>query len=622
MPRRAQEKQSQRAPASAGRRAPEASGRGRESRPKPRPGLALLLAGVVLAAAVLPYLPTLRYGFVWDDPFVIGSHLDVHGPGDLARIWKTPFDLLLKDEAMTRTYFRPVSLYSFALDRALGGDDPRGFHAQNLVWHALACLFLWLLAWEMTGRPIASAAGTVVFALHPTHPENVAFISGRTDLLAGAFLFAALWAAARLGPRIRSPWLRLAPAALVLAPGVFAKEVALFGAPLLPLALWLRDRRSGVGALARASTAVAAVAALYLIARVGVLGPTPLPAIAPVQGTVPQLLTSVALVARYLGLLFVPLGLSARHEIPPTTSPDLHFVAGVLALAALAAAIVIALRRRSTWLLPLALLAVTLLPLCWVRILAGALVAERFLYIPSGALALAIALLPAILASNERRRGRGEPAADASAGLLAGAAVIAAWFLVLLTPRVAIWRDEGTLYTAMLRDTPESAHVHGMVGGYYHRQGDLGRAAEHYRRAYELYPETGEMLLNLVAVEDEAGRPDSAFAAARTLIAAFPRYAAAWYALGNLYVRVDRPDSARFAYEEALRLDPDLAQAENNLGAVLERMGRYDEALAHYRRAGEILPGFPESARNVSRLTAQIDSLRAAAGTSAPTSRR
>jgi tetratricopeptide (TPR) repeat protein len=196
--------------------------------------------------------------------------------------------------------------------------------------------------------------------------------------------------------------------------------------------------------------------------------------------------------------------------------------------------------------------------------------------------------------------------------VLVGVGAVAIWFLTLLAPRVAIWENEGTLYTAMLRDTPGSPHVHGMAGGYYHRQGDRARAAEHYRRAYELYPETGEMLLNLVAVEDESGMTDSAFVHVRKLLGAFPEYAAGWYALGNLHVRVDQPDSARLAYEEALRLMPNLAPAENNLGAVLERLGRLDEALAHYRRAGEVQPGFPEAARNVERLSSQIDSLRAA----------
>ncbi len=581
-----------------------------ETRAKARLWLTLLLGIAVLAAALVPNWKSLGYDFVWDDAYVIGPHLDVKGWQDLGKIWNTPFDLLLKDEGFQRTYFRPATLYSLAIDRATSKESPRGFHAQNLFWYAVACLFLWLLAFEISGKPIAATAGTVLFALHPTHPESVCFISGRTDLLAGASLFASLWAAARFGPRIRTPWLKLLPASLLLLPGLFAKEVALFGAPLVPLALWLRDREIRAGAVMKASASVAAAALLYLISRTAALGPPSLPGVAPVEGTVPQLLTSVAVVARYVGLLIAPVALTARHEIAETHSPDALFFAGFLVLLAIGAGAWVLARKRSIWLLPLALFGATLLPICYVRILSGALVAERFLFVPSAAIALAVALAP--------RKS------DAGAFFLLASAAVAIWFLTLLPPRVAIWRDEGTLFNAMLRESPESPHVHGIVGSYYYKNRDLERAAYHYRRAYELYPRSGEMLLNLVAAEDELGKTDSAFIYARKLNALHPEYGAGWYALGNLYVRIDRPDSARMAYERALRLMPDMAQAENNLGAVLERLDRFDEALKHYRRAGEILPGYPEAARNWNRLTSELKARAdsAAAGRGAATPRR
>ena len=568
--------------------------------------LGLLLGVTVLVAALAPYWKSLDYEFVWDDPYVIGPHLDVRGWPDVAKLWNTPFDLLLKDEGFQRTYFRPATLFSLALDRSTSGESPRGFHAQNLFWYAAGCLFLWLLAWEISGRPLASTAGTILFALHPTHPESVCFISGRTDLIAGASLFASLWAAVRFGPRIRSPWRKLLPAALLLLPGLFAKEVALFGAPLVPLALWLKDREIRLGALARASVPVAAAALLYLGLRAAALGPTPLPAIAPVQGAVPQLLTSVAAIARYVALLVVPVALTARHEVAPTNAPDAVFLAGLLALLAIGVGAWILARRRSMWLLPLALFAATLLPVCWVRILSGAIVAERFLFVPSAAIALAVALAP--------RKG------DAGPFFLLASAAAAVWFLTLLQPRVAIWRDDGTLFSSMLRESPNSPHVHGMMGGYYYRHRDLERAVYHYRRSYQLYPRSGEMLLNLVAAEDELGRSDSAYVHVRTLTAVYPEYGAGWYALGNIYARMYQPDSARIAYERAIRLMPDFAQAENNLGAVLEQLHRFDEALAHYRRAQEILPGYPDAAQNWSRLTATLkaDSAATARGATGP----
>ncbi|HEY6221474.1 MAG TPA: tetratricopeptide repeat protein, partial [Candidatus Eisenbacteria bacterium] len=555
----------------------------------------------MLAAALAPSWKSLGYEFVWDDPYVIGPHLDVKGWHDVAKLWNTPFDLLLKDEGFQRTYFRPATLLSLALDRATSGESPRGFHAQNLFWYAAACLFLWLLAWEISGRPLAATAGTILFALHPTHPESVCFISGRTDLIAGASLFASLWAAARYGPRIRSPWLKLLPAALLLLPGLFAKEVALFGAPLVSLTLWLRNREIRPGALAKASVAVAAAALLYLGLRALALGPTSLPTVTPVQGTVPQILTSVAAIARYVALLLAPVALTARHEVVETHSPDAVFLAGLLVLLAIGVGASILARKRSMWLLPVALFAATILPVCYVRLLSGAIVAERFLFVPSAAIALAVALAP--------RKGGAGPV------FLLASAAVAIWFFTLLGPRVAIWRDEGTLFGSMLRESPNSPHVHGIIGGYYYRHRDLERAAYHYRRSYELYPQSGEMLLNLVAAEDELGRTDSAYIHVRKLNALYPEYGAGWYARGNIHARMNQPDSARIAYEQAIRLMPEFAQAENNLGAVLEQLSRYDEALAHYRRAEEILPGYPDAARNWSRLSATLQATSDSAAT-------
>lgn len=554
------------------------------------PTRALLLGAIVLAAALVPYLRTVRYGFVWDDKLVVGSHLDVHGPADLERLWATPFDLYLRDAALQRTYFRPVVLTTLAADRAVFGDRPGGYHAMNLAWYAVACLFLWLFAWEVSGRPVPAAVGAALFALHPTHPESAAFVSGRTDLVAGAFLFAALWIAARAGPRIRPAWRKLLPATLALLPGLFAKEIVLFAAPLLPLTLWTADRRLRLRDVALATAPVAAACVLYLASRMAVLGPHPLPAVTPVEGTAAQLLTSVSLVARYIPLLFLPVKLAARHEIVEIYTP-LHplFLAGLATVIAVLAALALLAKRRSPWAIPAALFAATLFPVCWVRILSGALLAERFLFVPSGALALAVALLPLTVPL-----------------LVAGGAVAAVALAALLVPRVTIWKNDGTLYTSMLRDSPDSPYVHAILGTYYYEHRDLPRAAYHDRRAYELQPNYTQALLDLGAVQDEMGRIDSAFVTIRLLTRLRGDYAPAWYALGNLYVRVDDPDSARWSYERAIGLQPDFPEAENNLGVVLERMGRIEEALAHYRRALAARPGYPEAENNLGRLSAEL----------------
>ncbi|HZI89829.1 MAG TPA: hypothetical protein VFD83_05195, partial [Candidatus Polarisedimenticolia bacterium] len=139
-----------------------------------------VLAVVVVLAALVPHLPSLQFGFVWDDQVLIGPQLDLTSAGDLVRLWSTPFDSLLRDPLLHNTYFRPVTILSLALDRAVYGSGAAGFHFTNLAVYALGTLFLWLFASQVSGKPLLSAVGTIVFALHPTHPESVDFIAGRT----------------------------------------------------------------------------------------------------------------------------------------------------------------------------------------------------------------------------------------------------------------------------------------------------------------------------------------------------------------------------------------------------------------------------------------------------------
>jgi tetratricopeptide (TPR) repeat protein len=462
------------------------------------------------------------------------------------------------------------------------------------------------------------------------HPESVAFISGRTDVLAGLFLFAALWATLRFGPRIRKVWWKLLPAAALFLLSVLAKEIGLFAAPLIPVALWVRDMRLTPCGIARASVPVGLAVALYLAARVAVLQAPPLPAVTPVEGTVPQLLTSVAVVARYVPLLFLPTGLSARHETIETHAPDLVFFAGLLILAGIGAGLALALRRRSPWLVPLLMVATTLLPLCYVRLLSGAIVAERFLFIPSGSIALAMGLLPGVLApragSRSRRIGYGrerDQARDAGPAFLIASGVAAVALLVLLMPRIALWREDGTLFLSMLRDSPESPDVHAILGGYYYDKRELQRAVYHYRSALRLHPQSHELYLSLGAAEDESGQTDSAFAHIRLLNRLEPQYGPGLYALGNLHARSGHNDSAAVAYRAALERMPRFPQAENNLGAVLEREGKLDDALLHYRRALAIDSTYKDARNNSRRLTAEIaESSRVSTARPSPSRRR
>ena len=141
------------------------------------------------------------------------AHLEVRGGEDLARLWRL---LRLADQRHDprRTYFRPATLYSLALDWA--GRPAIRVRSIARTWSSTPGRVSSSGSSSPACRdaPFSPAAGAVLYALHPAHPESVAFISGRTDVQSALFLFASLWAAVRFGPRIRSPWTKLVPAAL------------------------------------------------------------------------------------------------------------------------------------------------------------------------------------------------------------------------------------------------------------------------------------------------------------------------------------------------------------------------------------------------------------------------
>ena len=85
---------------------------------------------------------------------------------------------------------------------------------------------------------------------------------------------------------------------------------------------------------------------------------------------------------------------------------------------------------------------------------------------------------------------------------------------------------------------------------------------------------------------------DMVKAAASFLHAAelLPGFAPAWANLGGALGELDRPDEALAAFERALALDPSSPQALNNVGVVRRELGRLPESEAAFRAVIKLTP--------------------------------
>ena len=361
-----------------------------------RTSIRLLL--LVLLAALLPYLPTLRNGFAFDDHALMENSPAVAASTPVPS-WTLPYWPDQRDAAL----YRPWTTMSFWLDHRLFGLPPVAYHATNLLLHAAVCVLVLLLLRRLfPGRTAATTAAALLFAVHPIHSEAVVAIVGRAELWAALGALAAYLAALRASdapPGARVRWLVLST--LCLAIGLFSKESAL---GMIGLAvLHAMFERSGALPKTASDGPVPArfwlsVAALWLIPllllfalRLKVLGALfGLANVSTMDNSLLQIATGPRVAAALgfqwlvLGLYLFPRHLSADYSFPqlvPTTGWQLAGVGfGLLALVTLWAV----WRRRDVPLLWCAafLLATGILT-SNIVVPIGTIMGERLAYLPS-----------------------------------------------------------------------------------------------------------------------------------------------------------------------------------------------------------------------------------------------
>ncbi|GMV38646.1 MAG: hypothetical protein AMXMBFR64_03620 [Myxococcales bacterium] len=453
---------------------------------------------VALVGAAL-YLTTLGNGFVMDDGYNVVRNTEIRSlanvPGMfLSAVGADSDDLY--ERQINQSYWRPLASTSFALDHAIWGLRPAGFHLTNVLLYAALCALVALVLGRLTS-PGGALAGGLWYAVHPVHAEAVNLVTYRTELLAALAVAGAL--ALLTGGDRRPRNLLLIP--LVYAAGLLSKESAAT-LPAWLLATELVTRRGRL--LARPwwplYGALAAVLAAWLVARAALLTPTDVRFFGDLDGPL-VFMSAMKIYGLYVRLLVLPWPLTPFYDwtiLPPASS-----LADPVALAGLAALVVtiglvIALRRRAPLVaMGLGCWLVGLLPFSQlVPLPVGA--AERFLLIPTIGIAVVVAAAGHALA---RRRL-----------MVAGALVLAGYAAMVLT-RNGDWESDLALQEATVAAWPESFNAHHVLGQLYLDAGRVEDAVETLSAADHLLPGVPPNTALLARALVRAGRPVEAVAA-------------------------------------------------------------------------------------------------------------
>lgn len=535
-----------------------------------------IIALVLCMAAALPYAQVRNFGYVdYDDDLYVGDNSYV----------KAGLSLKTAAWAFTSTSqsnWHPLTWLSYMLDRTLVDATPATYHLSNVAYHLLNTMLLFFLLRAMTGALWKSAFVAALFGLHPLHVESVAWISERKDVLSALFWICTMACYLRYVKRrtvsrycavvvcfslglMAKPMTVTLPFALLLLDLWPLRRVAIFPSDTMdPAQPKARSRRlTGPGAHRHTDSQMpAARASLQGI----LLEKVPLLALSiassfvtfvvqrhggamPYSDRLPFVIragNAVMAYVAYLKRMVVPTDLAVLYPYPRDMAWGLVILFALLLLAFTWVSIAI-VRRAPYVLVGWLWFAGTLVPVIGLVQIGIQSMADRYTYIPSIGLFIAVSWgVPELLKKVPLKR--------VVCSALASAVLLA--LMVCARKQVSYWSNSVRLFSHTIAVT---ANNYGAYNGLGSALGDLGRSDEAIR-AYS-----------------EAVRIN-------------PDYTQAHNNLGVALMNLGRFEEAIFHYQEALRVYPNYLYAHNNLGVALMNLGRFEEAAFHFSEALRIDP--------------------------------
>jgi hypothetical protein len=477
---------------------------------------------------------------------------------DPARIWKAWF------QPGSFVEYYPLEQTVQYVQWRLWGDDTLGYHLTNVFLHVLNALLVWKLLSKFGLR--SAWLGGLLFAVHPTMVESVAWISELKNTLSlPPFLLSlCFWIDYEEKGRGRD---YAAALALFILSMLCKISVAPFFAVILLYAWWKRGRIGWRDAAAATPFLVVALFLVY-IAYISTIWYCQTQSKVPDVPHVGGFLFRLALAGQILSFYFVkcvwPAELTSFYpqwEVDPASPVQF------LPLLIFAAVFFCLWRKRQGWgrhvLLGLGFFILILGPFLGfipVTYLSFTWVMDHYLYIPI------IGIIGIVVAGID----------DLSAKLGPSFRMVRLIVLTLVVTILAfkshgyasVFSDDETFWTYAGEHNPQAWGPPSNLGELYLKLNQPARAMQEYETAIRLKPEL---------VPDYIG-------------------------LATAYLQMGRIAEAANPLIEALKIDPGAPEPNNNLALILDHLGRTDEAISHLQRALKTKPLYLDAHNNLGHI--------------------
>ena len=540
--------------------------------------------------------------------------------------------------------WHPLTWISHMVDCQLFGTNAGHHLLVNALIHVANTLLVFWFLLRTTGARWPSALVAALFALHPLHVESVAWASERKDTLSTFFGLLALIAYMRyaeIPSTRRYTWI-----VITLALGLLAKPMLVTWPflmllldywPLRRLSSWtdwnsflrsilpLVREKLPLFALVAASTVLTIIAQSHGRAvRTFVDVPVAL-----------RLSNALVSYAKYLLLTFWPNNLAIYYPFPRTGIPAWQVVGAGILLIGISIFCFSQRRIRPYLIVGWLWFVGTLVPVIGLIQVGGQSMADRYFYVPSIGLFIALVFGLADLPRSWHI------ATPLSAGIAAAVVLV---FATLTNAQIQYWRDSFTLFEHTLAVTPPNLHIEYNLGMAMGGNARYDEAAAHFEKSLKIDPNFYDGLVAMGVTRSNQARLPEAVEYFQTAIHLQPDAPNAHVQLGLVLWKQDRDQAAveemrlasqlapndpdiranlglalslvsRFPeaieeFHEALRLNPDSAETHSNLGSALLAAGKPRESIPEFEMALRLKPELKGAADNLQRAQAQLGSQR------------
>jgi tetratricopeptide (TPR) repeat protein len=621
------------------------------------------IVATLLPITCFAVLGFLIYFNTFDAPFVFDDINAITDNSSIRMQEITASNII--DAAFGLSKNRPLPRLSFAFNYYFGHYNPAGYHLVNIIIHFIngILLFFFLKLTFIIIKPQGSFKPkstfshiywisfftTLIWLVHPLQTQSVTYIVQRMNSMAAMFFLLSLlfYAKGRIShikasddsatdndqatrkKRLKNSYLWFFGCGLA---GIFAlgsKENAV----TLPIVIFFYEWyffqdlspkwfKSSLKYIIAAAIIFAAVAFLYL-------GTDPLEKINKLRDfshgeftLAERAWTQTRVVVYYLSLIFFPhpsrlnldydFPLSYSLFNPITTLFSLILIIGLIALAFYLAKKERLISFCILWFFGNLVIESSVIPL--------AIIFEHRTYLP----AMLVCLIPVILIYRYIRFDW------LKIGL---PIVLIAGLSVWTYQRNRIWKNEFTLWSDVVKKSPNKArpnHNLGMAlanqemldkaieqyqkalqadpkfyeshiiwGKTLEARGQIDAAGEHYLAALRIKPNSSVAHNNLGVVLYKKGQFSEAIDHFMQALQIRQSYEEAYFNLGMVLARQGKTDEAISRFYQAIRLNPDYAEAQSNLGSMYLNKGDADKAIFHSNEALRLNPKLIEPHNNL-----------------------